>query len=183
MVEVAEEFVEAVHRRQELVAVAQVVLAELAGRIALRLQQFGDRRILGRQALGRARQADLEQAGADRRLSGDEGGAAGGAALLAVVVGEDRAFVGDAVDVGRAVAHHAAVVGADVPVADVVAQDDQDVGLRRASGRPAGMTPPAMPTSSAAADSSCPSSALVIGSFPPLGRWRTSCGTRCKTTK
>ena len=55
----------------------------------------------------------------------------GGAGLLAVVVGEDRAFAGDAVDVGRAVAHHAAIVGADVPVADVVAHDDQDVGLCR----------------------------------------------------
>ena len=49
--------------------------------------------------------------------------------LLAVIVGEQRALVGDAVDVGRAVAHHAAVVGADVPVADVVAHDDEDVRL------------------------------------------------------
>ena len=64
-----------------------------------------------------------------RTLAGDERGAPGGAGLLAVVVGEDRAFVGDAVDVGRAIAHHAAVVGADVPVADVVAHDDEDVRL------------------------------------------------------
>ena len=55
----------------------------------------------------RARQADLRQAGAERRLAGDEGGAARGAALLAVLVGEHRAFLGDAVDVGRLVAHHA----------------------------------------------------------------------------
>ena len=34
VVEVAEELVEAVHGRQELVAVAQVVLAELAGGVA-----------------------------------------------------------------------------------------------------------------------------------------------------
>ena len=45
MIEVAEEFVEAVHRRQEFVAVAEMVLAELPGRIALRLEQFGDGRI------------------------------------------------------------------------------------------------------------------------------------------
>ena len=38
MVEIAEEFVEAVHGRQEFVAVAEMVLAELAGRIALRLR-------------------------------------------------------------------------------------------------------------------------------------------------
>src|SRR5262249_56709574 len=42
-----------------------------------------------------------------RALAGDERGAAGGAGLLAVIVGEDRALGGDAVDVGRAVAHHA----------------------------------------------------------------------------
>ena len=88
------------------------------------------------QAFLGARQADLEQAGAERRLPGDEGRAAGGAALLAVPVGEQRAFLGDAVDVGRLVAHHALVVGADVPVADVVAPDDQDVGflVRRMGG-------------------------------------------------
>ena len=42
VVEVAEELVESVHRRQVRVAVAQVVLAELAGGVALRLQQIGD---------------------------------------------------------------------------------------------------------------------------------------------
>src|SRR5262249_29355276 len=51
------------------------------------------------------------------------------AGLLGVAVGEDRPLLGDAVDVGRAVAHHAAVVGADVPVADVVAPEDEDVRL------------------------------------------------------
>ena len=48
-------------------------------------------------------------------------------------VREDRAFVGDAINIGRAVAHHTAVVGADVPVADVVRHDDEDVGSRRRS--------------------------------------------------
>ena len=130
VVEIAEELVEAVHRRQELVAVAEMVLAELAGHVALRLEQFGDASGPSPTALPlRAGKPDLQQPGAHRALAGDEGGAAGGAGLLAVIVGEDRAFVGDAVDVGRAVAHHAAVVGADVPVADVVAHDDEDIGL------------------------------------------------------
>ena len=40
----------------------------------------------------RAGQADLEQPGAEARLAGDEARAAGGAALLAVPVGEQRAF-------------------------------------------------------------------------------------------
>ena len=78
VIEVAEERVEAVHRRQELVAVAEMVLAELSGRVALRLEQIGDGRILLRQPLLRPRQADLQQPGAQRGLSGDERGAARG---------------------------------------------------------------------------------------------------------
>ena len=45
VVEVAEELVEAVHRRQVLVAVAEMVLAELAGGVAERLEQLGDGRV------------------------------------------------------------------------------------------------------------------------------------------
>ena len=108
VVEVAVELVEAVHGGQELVAVAQVVLAELAGGIALRLQQLGDRRVFLLQPYRGARQADLGQAGAQAGLAGDERRPAGGAALLGVVVGEHHAFLGDAVDVGRLIAHQAA---------------------------------------------------------------------------
>ena len=46
VVEVAEEFVEAMHGWQKFVAVAEMVLAKLAGRIAKRLKQLGERRIL-----------------------------------------------------------------------------------------------------------------------------------------
>ena len=90
VVEVAEELVEAVHRRQVLVAVALVVLAELAGGVALALQhrRHGDVGLLP--ALLGAGQADLGHAGAHRHVAADEGGAAGGAALLGVVVGEGR---------------------------------------------------------------------------------------------
>ena len=143
VIEVAEELVEAVHRRQMLVAVAEMVLAELAGGVAERLHDVGDARIERPEAELGAGQADLGQAGADRRLAGDEGGAAGGAALLAIPVGEDRAFLADAVDVGRAVAHDAHVVGADVEPADVVAHDEQDVRLaaRRRAAAPALVRP------------------------------------------
>ena len=106
-----------------------MVLAELRGHVALRLEQLGDRHVTRLQAFFGARQADLEVAGAESALPGDEGRASRGAALLAVPVGEERAFFGDAVDVGGLVAHHAVVVGADVPVADVVAPDHQDVRL------------------------------------------------------
>ena len=53
VIEVAAEFVEAMQRRQELVAVAEVVLAELARRIAQRLERRGD----GRRLRGHAERA------------------------------------------------------------------------------------------------------------------------------
>jgi hypothetical protein len=44
------------------------------------------------------------------------------------VVGKEHAFLGDAVDVGRA-AHHAVGVGTDVPHADVITENDQNIGF------------------------------------------------------
>ncbi len=73
-------------------------------------------------------QTDLGQAGAHGRLAGDEGGASGRTTLLAVPIREDRAFPGDAVDVGRPVTHHAHVVGADVELANVFAPNDENIG-------------------------------------------------------
>ena len=78
---------------------------------------------------GRAGHADLAQTGAEVHWPVMNDDAAGGAALLGVVVGEDHPFLGDPVDVRRAIAHQAHRVGADVRLADVVAEDDQDVGL------------------------------------------------------
>lgn len=66
-----------------LVAVAEVVLAELTGHVAQRLEQLGDGRVFLLQAELHPRQADLGQAGADGRLAGDERRAPGRAALLA----------------------------------------------------------------------------------------------------
>src|SRR5215472_7852912 len=45
VVEVAEELVKAMDRGQVLVAIAEVVFAELAGGVSQRLEEFGDRRI------------------------------------------------------------------------------------------------------------------------------------------
>ena len=129
VVEVAEELVEAVIGRHVLVEVAEVVLAVLAGHVAVALEQPGDRRVLLLEAEIGARQPDLGETGAHRRLAGDERRPPGGAALLPVPVGEQGALARDPVDVRRPVAHHAEVVGADVVPADVVAPDHQDVGL------------------------------------------------------
>src|SRR5262249_19552860 len=105
VIEIAEELIEAMRRGQMLVAIAEMVLAELAGGIAKRLHDIGDAGILRPESELRAGQPDLGQAGADRRLAGDERGTAGRATLLAIPVGEYRAFLADAVDVGRAIAH------------------------------------------------------------------------------
>jgi hypothetical protein len=106
-----------------------VVLAELRGHVALSLEQLGEGHVLWLKPFFGARQADLEQAGAEADLAGDESRAPGGAALLAVPVGEQRALFSDAVYVRGFVAHHALVVGAHVPVADVISPDDEDVGF------------------------------------------------------
>ena len=55
--------------------------------------------------------------------------APGGAALLAVGVGEPHPLVGDPVDVRRPVAHQPVAVAAQVGDPDVVAPDDEDVRL------------------------------------------------------
>ena len=129
VVQVAEELVEAVHRRQELVAVTEVVLAELAGRVPLALQRRRDRRVLGAQADVGARESHLGQPGPIRVLARDERGAAGRAALLAVGVGEAGALVREPIDVRRAVAHQPVAVAAQVRDPDVIAPDDQNVRL------------------------------------------------------
>ena len=61
VIKVAEELVEAVHRRQELVLVAEMVLAELAGRVAERLEQLRDRRILCLRPTGAPGKPTLER--------------------------------------------------------------------------------------------------------------------------
>jgi len=68
-----------------------------------------------------------KEASAERRLTHDERGATRRTGLLSVVIGEKGGFPGDPVDVGRAPAHHPAMVGADIPDADVIAKDDDDV--------------------------------------------------------
>src|ERR1700728_576029 len=104
-----------------------MVLPELAGGVTLWLEQLGDSRVFRVQADGGAGRADLREPGPDRVLPRDEAGAAGGAALLRVVVGEEGAFVGDPVNVGGSVSHHAVTKLTDVPDADIVAPKNEDI--------------------------------------------------------
>ena len=121
VIEVAEEFVEAMSSGKKLVTVAEVVLTELSGHIPEGFQKLGDGRVFPAQAKIGSRKSHFGEAGADRRLAGDERGAACGTTLLAVPVGEFDAFDGNAVDVRSWVAHHAIAVATDIPVADIVA--------------------------------------------------------------
>ena len=127
VIEIAEEFVESVHGWQELILVAKMVLAELAGGIAERLQHLSDGWIFRLKSEIGAGHADFGQSGAEWILAGNEGGASSRTTLLAVVVGEGDTFVGDAVDVRRSIAHLAAAEVADIPDADVIAPEDQDI--------------------------------------------------------
>ncbi len=82
VVKVAEELIEAMCGRQELVLVPEVVLAELPRRVAERFEQLGDGRILGLESEVRAGEPDLAESGAEDVLAGDEGRTASGTVLL-----------------------------------------------------------------------------------------------------
>ena len=125
----AEKFIETVHRGQVLVAVTLVILAELAGGITLAFEDRGDGAIGLLLAFGGARQADFGHTGANRHRTADESCTADRAALLRVVVGERQTFLCDAVNVRRRVAHHSTIVVADVPSADVIAPNNENVWL------------------------------------------------------
>ena len=127
VVEVAEELVEAVDRRQELVQVAQVVLAELAGGVAHRLQRRRDGRRLAGMPIGAPAWPTVVMPVRIGSSPVMKFGAAGRAARLGVVVGEAHALGGEPVEVRRPPGHDALVVGADVEPADVVAHDEDDV--------------------------------------------------------
>ena len=45
------------------------------------------------------------------------------------MVRENCAFLRDAIDIGGPIPHHAMIVGTDVPVTNVVTEDDEDVWL------------------------------------------------------
>ena len=120
MIQVAEKFIKAVDRRQMFVLVAQVVFAKLPAGVAAGFEEGSQRHHLIADSLLRAGHPDGEQTGAEGVLPEDEGCPPGGEALLGVPVGKKRSYLRHGVDVGCLVAHHLLVLGADVPVADVV---------------------------------------------------------------
>jgi hypothetical protein len=118
---------------RSIVAIAQMIFAELARRVAERLERFGDGDVTRLQADRSGRHADLRQPGAERRLAGDEARSTRRAALFGVVVGEDHTLATDAIDVRRAVAHQTHRIGADIRQPDIIAEDHEDVRLAAAT--------------------------------------------------
>src|SRR6267142_1693230 len=109
--------------------IAEMVLAELAGVVALVEQKLCYRRGARPQPGRAAGQLRRNHSRAQRMHAGEEGVAPGGAALLGIISHEERAIVSDAVDVRRLANHQATMVDARLHNADVVAHDEDDVGL------------------------------------------------------
>ena len=105
VIEVAEKLVKAMDGGQIFVAVAEVVLAELAGGVALRFERGGNGAGFRRQTDFGTRLTDRGQAGADGQFAGDEVGAPRRATRFRVVVGEEHAFLGELVEIRRPARH------------------------------------------------------------------------------
>src|ERR1700756_4465559 len=112
---------------QKFVAIAEVVLAELAGGVTQRLESLRNRDVSWLQACGAAWHPHFRQSRPPGCLTSNKRRAAGCATVLRIVVSEDQAFFCDPVDVRRLEAHHAHAVRTDIRQADVVAKDDEDV--------------------------------------------------------
>jgi hypothetical protein len=126
VIQVAEPFVEPVTGRQELVAVPEMVLSKLRRSISLRLEHFGQCRVTLLNASGRPGNADRSHARTERELAHDERRAPSGTTGLSIVIGKEHPFLRDPIDVG-CVAHHAVGIGADIPHADIISKDDENV--------------------------------------------------------
>src|SRR4051794_39842976 len=127
VVEIAEEFIEAMYGGQEFIPIPQMVFGELAGGVAKWLEKVGDCRVFLLQSNRGSGHADLGQARADRVLTGDEAGATGGAALLGIIVGESHPPRGDLGHVWGPVNQHAPTEMAAVPQARIVSPQGDDV--------------------------------------------------------
>ena len=127
VVQISEELIEAVHGREILVQVTEVVLAELPGGIALCLQGGGERHGLRRYADVGPSLTYGRQSSADRQFAGDEVRPTRRATGFGIVVGEPHPFGRKPVEVRRLPRHNALVICADVKPADIITHDDNNV--------------------------------------------------------
>src|SRR5271154_1946111 len=106
-----------------------MVLAKLTGGITHGFKSRRNSHRLCGKSEGGARLADGGHAGANRKLASDEIRPACSAARLSVVVSEAHAFCREFVEIRRPASHQTLVIRAEVPNADVVAHDHNDVGF------------------------------------------------------
>jgi hypothetical protein len=85
--------------REILVAIAEVIFAQLAGGVAERFECLSNGDVTRMRTDRRAGNTYLRHAGALRRLGGDEGRSSCGTTVFRIVIGEEFALFGDAVDV------------------------------------------------------------------------------------
>ena len=127
--------VEAVGDGHGVVGLAEVPLAGEEGRVAGLLEDGGERPFLLGQAAPLAGERDGRHAAPVGDAAGDQGGPARGAARLAVERPELHALAGHPVEVrGGHAAALAAAVGAEVPPAGVIGDEEDDVRLLRRLG-------------------------------------------------
>src|SRR5260370_1780612 len=94
VIQIAKEFIETVNAGQELIPVAKMILPELAGGIAHRLENRGRGYCFGWYANLGACLAYCAHACSNRKLTHDEGGATSRAACLGATVVAQPAFPG-----------------------------------------------------------------------------------------
>ena len=135
VIQIAEEFVKSVNAGQEFIFIAQVIFAELTGGVTHPFQNRRNRHSFGGESRWRSGLADGCHASPNREFTGDEVRATRGATRFRVIVGEQHALFCELVEVRSLASHQAAVVGADVPHADVVAHYHEDVGFLLLRGR------------------------------------------------
>lgn len=102
MIKITVELIETMCGRQELIEISQMVLAELATGVAMRLQQLGECWVFVLQALFCPGHSNGQEPGPERMLSGNKGCTTGGTALLSVIVSEKSTFLCNSVNVRRA---------------------------------------------------------------------------------
>src|SRR5271165_5242857 len=129
VVQIAEILVEPVYRRQKLIQVAEVVLAELPRLVALLLEGGGYGRGLRGKAYVGTGLPDGRHTRADRQLAGDEVRPPRRATRLGVIVSEPHALRGQLIEIRRLARHYALVIRTDVEPADVIAHNDDDIGF------------------------------------------------------
>ena len=114
---------------QVFVFVAEVILAKLPGRIAERLERSGNCARLFRHSDVGAGLTDGCQPSSQRKFASDEIRAPCCATRFRIVVGKDHPFGRKLVEARRFAGHHAAMIGADIEPADVIAHDDENIRL------------------------------------------------------